>query len=106
MARDPELFIVGQRASLTCTSDLDDLTSMEWLNRDGVMLASSENSQSVVLEFDPVNDSIHNLRYICRAVTPVGNQDQHDRILVEGMYIRTVLFYKKGYKCIMQAIGL
>ena len=85
--RNPELFIVGQAATLTCTSDLDDATALLLLDRDGMVVASAENSQSVILNFDPVSDSIDSMQYTCRVVTPAGNQDQLFNIIVEGIHV-------------------
>ena len=87
MTRDPELFIVGQTASLACTTDLDDITVLQWLDASDMILATAEGPQqpTVLIDFDPVSDSIHNSLYTCRAVTSAGNQDQHVSILVEGI---------------------
>ena len=56
---------VGENATIICTSDVTDTTSMEWLYNGEVVVNSA--GQQANLTFDPVEDNIHNREYTCRA---------------------------------------
>ena len=75
-------FIVGQMASITCTSDLD-VTSIEWLYDGGVVL-SSTGQQELELTFNPVNDSLYGEQYTCRITSPYGIQETTVPIIAES----------------------
>ena len=64
-------FSVGGIATARCISDAQAIR-MEWLNN-GVIVASDTNTRELNLTFSPVNDSIHNLVYVCR-VTRNGEE--------------------------------
>ena len=61
---------VGTSATFNCTSDLP-ATNIEWVY-DGEVVAVDTTGEQVDLTFDPVNDSIHERVYTCRA-TIEGN---------------------------------
>ena len=73
--------VVGNDATLTCSSDLDG-TSVEWFYNGQVVVSSSGSQADLV--FTPVNDSIHNRQYTCRVTTPYGTLDQPVTTLVDG----------------------
>lgn len=81
---------VGETVTVICSFDLD-LTSIQWLYN-GVVIMSSTTPQ-ISLTFSPVNDSIHNRQYTCRAVTPYGTQEEARTIRVQGK----ILKYKKEF---------
>ena len=56
---------VGENATIICTSDVTDTTSMEWQYNGEVVVNSA--GQQANLTFDPVEDDIHNRQYTCRA---------------------------------------
>lgn len=62
-------FIVGQPAAITCTSAIA-VDELIWLDQEGNILFSSSSGEVEIanLDFSPVNDSIHNKRFTCRAV--------------------------------------
>ena len=62
-------FSIGESATASCESDTP-VMRMEWL-RDGEIVESATGIQKLDLEFSPVNDSIHNLIYVC-SVTGEG----------------------------------
>ena len=71
--RSSSLFIVGESASMTCSSDLD-VTSTEWLYN--LQVVSSSTASELQLVFSPVNDSIHGQEYTCRVTSSYGIQEQ------------------------------
>ena len=73
---------MGESVTVTCSFDLS-LTSLEWVYNDGVVVRST--AQQINLTFSPVNDTINNRVYICRAVTSYGVQAENITILVQGI---------------------
>lgn len=72
---------MGEFVTITCTFDMP-LTSLEWLYNDKVV--SSTVAPQLNLTFSPVNDTINNRQYICRAVTSYGVQEEDIIIEVKG----------------------
>ena len=72
---------VGDSATITCSSGLN-VDSVRWFY-DGQVVGSFSSSQAL-LQFDLVDDSIHNRQYICRVQTSQGNLDQAINISVQG----------------------
>ena len=64
---DPLPFAVGQSAVLTCTSDTGAAGRIEWVTKDGVVLASDTAVEELQLMLSPVNDSlsVHMANFIC-----------------------------------------
>ena len=79
------VFVVGEMASLTCSSDLD-VTTIEWLLGGQVVMANTAQ-QELVLNFNPVPDTIHNSEYTCRVTSPYGTQEASHRVNAEGSYV-------------------
>ena len=76
------VFVVGESASLTCSSDLD-VTTIEWF-LDGLVVLSNTGQQELELTFNPVPDTIHNSEYSCRVTSPYGTQEASHRVTAEG----------------------
>ena len=79
--RSTNTFLVGENASLTCSSDLS-ATLTEWLHN--FQVVSSSASSDLVLAFNPVNDSVHGNEYTCRTTTPYGIQELAVQIVAQG----------------------
>ena len=77
----PELFIVGQSASLTCSSDLH-VNRLQWL-LDGVTVTSSLAAQGE-LPFPVVGEELHGRDYVCQVTTPYGVVQRDRRVIAEG----------------------
>ena len=73
---------MGDSLVLTCTFDMN-FNSIQWLYNNNVVTLSTVSPQ-VNLTFSPVNDSVHNRQYTCRAITPYGVQEQTYTIQVQG----------------------
>ena len=73
---------VGEYATITCSFDLE-LTSIEWIYNGDVISLSS--SSQLPLFFSPVNDSVHDRQYTCRAITEHGRQEKNITIFVQGI---------------------
>ena len=73
--------ILGSRAEITCSSDLDVLVT-EWLY-DGRVIVQSEDIQASLV-IPAVNDSLHNQQFMCRIITPYGVQERNTTITVTG----------------------
>lgn len=73
--------IVGERATISCTFDLE-FSSLEWIYNKEVLVSSS--SSQIGLSFNPVNDSVHGRQYTCRVRTRYGVQEKNVIILVQG----------------------
>ena len=58
---------MGQNAVLTCTSDTGVADLIEWVTKDGVLLASDTAVEELQLMLRPVNDSlsVHMADFIC-----------------------------------------
>ena len=67
ITNDPLPFTVGQDAVLTCSSDTGAVDRIQWVSRDGVVLASDTSVQQLQLMLGPVNDSltIHTSYFTC-----------------------------------------
>ena len=77
----PLVFIINSAQTISCSTDLD-VIRLEWTS-DREIVESSSNGQ-LDLVFDPVNDTIHNARYTCMAISPYGNDDQDIVIHSQG----------------------
>ena len=77
----PLVFIINSAQTISCSTDLD-VIRLEWTS-DREIVESSSNGQ-LDLVFDPVNDTIHNARYTCMAISPYGSDDQDIVIHSQG----------------------
>ena len=75
------VFVVGEVASITCNTDLD-IEYMEWLQNGQVVVSST--GYEVQLSFNPVNDTIHNKEYTCRATSPYGIQEESVSVITQS----------------------
>ena len=75
---------VGDSVTITCSFDLN-LTSIEWLYNNTVIMSTL--TPQLNLTFNPVNESINNRQYTCRAVTLYGTQDKTITIQVQGIVV-------------------
>ena len=75
-------FSVGQNETINCSSIIA-VDLIEWLNNDGEVIVSENNSHQLTLTFEPVNISIHNQQYTCRA-NKNGSVDKTVTVLVSG----------------------
>ena len=57
---------VGDNGSLLCKSIIP-VDVIEWLNSDGEVVASETSTSELSLTFSPVNTSVSNQRFTCRA---------------------------------------
>ncbi len=80
------IFMLGVRETLTCSTDLDGSTT-EWFY-DGKVVVSVSGPEAQLV-FSKINDSLHNRNYICRTVTPYGNQQHTVTTLVQGLSLQT-----------------
>ena len=71
-------FTVGQNAVLTCSSDSGVANRIEWVSRDGVVLASDTSVQQLQLMLMPVNDSlsVHTSNFTCSVIKDEGRLNQ------------------------------
>ena len=72
---------LGTSTAISCRFDMDFIT-LEWMHN-GEIVATAVGQQ-VDLILNPVNDSIHNEQYSCKATTPYGFQQQNITVVVEG----------------------
>ncbi len=65
ISNDP--FIIGSRATVTCTSDSGVVDRIEWRSSEGDVLASGTSLSYLELVLDPVNDSlsVHGSEFTC-----------------------------------------
>ena len=77
-------FILGQPASLSCTSDLRG-AAIEWSSgpEDGVNPASVRGDDGS-LNFTTVCEDLHNRVYVCSVTTPYGSLEEEYNISVKG----------------------
>ena len=78
---DNSPLIIGEPAVVTCTSAIV-VDELLWLKEEVLINVLSDTS-SATLMFDPVNDSIHNKTFICRALQ-MGTVEKHITINVAG----------------------
>lgn len=74
---------MGDTLVLTCSFDLN-FNSIQWLYNNNVVILSTA-APLVNLTFSPVNDSVHNRVYTCRAITPYGVEEQNFTTIVQGI---------------------
>ncbi len=78
--------MVGSNGTLTCTSELVDLASIEWLDGGGQSVAMTTGSASLNLTFTPVTDNLNGTTYTCRVNTLSGMSFNDSVVLsVEGI---------------------
>ncbi len=78
--------MVGSDGTLTCTSELPNVTSIEWLDDGGQLVAFTTGAAPLNLAFTPVNDSLHESTYTCQVNTMSGMSFSDSVVLsVEGM---------------------
>jgi hypothetical protein len=73
--------IIGESAVVNCTSTIV-VEELLWL-LDERVLVNASNASAATLMFNPVNDSIHNKTFICRAIQ-MGTAEKHITINVSG----------------------
>ena len=72
---------LGNTATLTCTYDLTAI-AVEWVYNGQVLVHTAESQAELV--FNPVNDSLHNREYTCRAISQYGIQEASVTTTVTG----------------------
>ena len=92
ISNDP--FIIGSRATATCTSDSGVADRIEWRSNEGDVLDSGTSLSDLVLVLDPVNDSlsVHGSEFTCVITRDEGlaNETVSNQTLpvtVRGMYV-------------------
>ena len=73
--------VLGESVTITCSFDLES-TSIEWVYGEEVVMMTTGSQLN--LTFSPVNDTINNRVYTCRALTPYGMQEESITIEVQG----------------------
>ena len=73
---------------INCTTAIV-VKELLWLDEQGHVLVNSSSNTTVTLEFNPVNDSIHNKIFTCRAIQ-TGMVDKHIKINISGKISFTV----------------
>ena len=81
ISTDTSPLIIGESAVITCTSAIV-VEKLLWLEDEHVLVNVSSNT-SATLMFNPVNDSIHNKTFICRAER-MGTVEKHTTINASG----------------------
>ena len=78
ITNDPLPFMVGQDAVLTCSSDTGVIDRIQWVSRDGMVLASDTSVQQLQFMLRPVNDSlsIHTSNFTCYVTKDEGGLNQ------------------------------
>ena len=78
ITNDPLPFTVGQNAVLTCSSDTGVVDRIQWVSRDGVVLASDTSVQQLQFILRPVNDSlsVHTSNFTCSVTRDEGRLNQ------------------------------
>ncbi len=76
ISNDP--FIIGSRATVTCTSDSGVVDRIEWRSSEGDVLVSGTSLSYLELVLDPVNDSllIHGSVFTCFITRDEGKADE------------------------------
>ena len=74
--------VLGESVTITCSFDLES-TSIEWVYGEEVVTMTTGSQLN--LTFSPVNDTINNRVYTCRAFTPYGMQEESITIEVQGI---------------------
>ena len=88
-----ETLIVGETATLNCSSDLD-VTMTEWWYSGAVVVSSTGPRAELI--FNPVRDTFHSRRYSCRVTSPYGVQEQTIITIVEGKLMFLQLGWQLG----------
>ena len=60
-----ELFVVGSRAVVTCSSGSGVVDRIEWVSREGEVLASGTSIQQLMYVVEPVRDNLHRSEFMC-----------------------------------------
>ena len=78
ITNDPLPFTVGQNAVLTCSSDSGVADYIQWVSRNGVVLASDTSVQQLQFMLRPVNDSlsVHSSNFTCSVTRDEGRLNQ------------------------------
>ena len=78
--------MLGQPASLTCTSDLT-VDSIQWSlqgEAPGSVAPQASSEQSSRLEFAVVSEDMQDRVYVCHVTTPYGELERETRMRVKG----------------------
>ena len=73
---DPDVFTVGSRAVVTCSSDTGVADRIEWVSGAGLVLVSGTSVRELELPFNPVNDSLHGSEVTCSVTRDEGSTNQ------------------------------
>ena len=89
-------FTIGESAVINCTTKIT-VDNLLWFDQDkNITLANSSSSTMVTLEFNPVNDSVHDKTFTCRAKQTSGMLEKHVRVNVSG---------KASFNCLCSLIN-
>lgn len=84
-----KILSVGHNDSITCTSIVV-ADVIEWLNSDGETIVSAANTTELRMTFTPVNTSINNRQYTCRAIKN-GSVETSANLSVSGKICLTLV---------------
>ena len=78
ITNDPLPFTVGQDAVLTCSSNTGVVDRIQWVSRNGLVLASDTSVQQLQFMLRPVNDSlsVHTSNFTCSVTRDEGRLNQ------------------------------
>ena len=74
--------IIGESATLICSSDLD-VSKIEWFAQHNEVLVNSTR-QSITLVFNQVSLDMHGAQYTCHVTSPYGTQERNITVITEG----------------------
>ena len=74
--------IIGESATLICSSDLD-VSKIEWFAQNDENLVNSTR-QTITLVFNKVTLDVHGAQYTCRVTSPYGIQERTITVVTEG----------------------
>ena len=84
-----KILSVGHNDSITCTSIVV-ADVIEWLNSNGETIISAANTTELRMTFAPVNTSINNRQYTCRAIKN-GSVETSADLSVSGKILLKVI---------------
>ena len=84
---------MGEEGSIHCSTDLM-VDRIELIYASEVMATS--NTQTVELVFDPVYELLYNREYVCRTISPYGNQEKRIILNITGKTLNDSKLDKKS----------
>ena len=92
--------MVGETASIICTSDLD-ANLIEWIHNYEVVLNSTNSELELI--FNPVHDKLHGQDYTCRVSSPYGIQEDTIRIVTLSKFFVDNFWHTSyfGFLCVV-----